>query len=272
MHIKRAWQDNPETVRAQQVARTVPLTVLAVKTADEESSPPPNYRPSDTPGQSCATCRYYHNGQCGEYHSPVEADKICDSFHPSEHAFSSDITSLATPVAPVEPIGPGQTLPIGKSDSLSSHSDHLTPTPPAEAFKVGFYMRCQQEGLTTEQMHERVKQANAAVAAAGIPLVASGLLSAAGAVPATALAGAGLIAAPMWLAGSMAANQAHDLQKNVARDDALRNRVDVQDFQNLELINEYKRMRGEVQRQMELKKQEAIPSQSLPGRRSLSFG
>ena len=39
---------------------------------------------------------------------------------------------------------------------------------PRESFKVGFLRRCANEGLTIEETHERVKQANDTIKSAGI--------------------------------------------------------------------------------------------------------
>ena len=39
---------------------------------------------------------------------------------------------------------------------------------PREAFKVGFLRRCANEGLTTEETHARIKQANELIKEAGI--------------------------------------------------------------------------------------------------------
>jgi hypothetical protein len=118
---------------------------------------------------------------------------------------------------------------------------------PREAFKVGFLSRCVEDGLTLEQAHQRVKEAQEKIAlsipGADIP---GKLIDAAGSIAKPAL-GWGIplaLAAPPVVGGlaGYAASKATDI------DD-----TDVDEVKRRELINEYKKQTKKLLRDRQIR-------------------
>lgn len=91
-------------------------------------SPAPNYRPADNPQQSCASCDNFIGGHCTKYGFDPDPSYVCDGWEPVE-------------------IGPG--------GSFSELEQNLSPE---QAFKVGFLLRCVEEGLNEEQISDRIER------------------------------------------------------------------------------------------------------------------
>ena len=112
---------------------------------------------------------------------------------------------------------------------------------PREAFRIGFLLRCADEGLAPQEAHERVKSAQAIMKQAGIvgDVLGHGksLLS---------TGGAGLIALPL-MAGVGGGYLAHK---------AVEDDTDIEDLRKRELIEELKR----ATRHAKLKKHKEEPS------------
>ena len=108
------------------------------------------------------------------------------------------------------------------------------PLTPREAFRIGFVMRCADEGLTGEQVRERVEKAAALVEKRGGPLSALGGLA--------GHAGGLLLAAPL-AAGVGGGYLAHKMVEDS---------VDEDDVRQQELIAELKHWarRAREQRKM----------------------
>jgi hypothetical protein len=136
-------------------------------------------------------------------------------------------------------------------------SDLLKELSPRERFKVAFLEKCAEDGLTTDEMLEKVKTAQARIKQSsfadyakymglGALSAATGLTQSLGdyAVPA-------LLAAPI-VGGGVAGHLAATAQEPT--DDT------VKDIQHDELMNEYKKQTEKLQRERELRNYRAKDS------------
>ncbi len=145
---------------------------------------------------------------------------------------------------------------------------------PRESFKYGFLLRCQEANLTPEQSEKLAndlleKQANPLLAllGSGVGYGIGGLGNAvsgiseglghfgAAALPIAVAAGAGSVALPYY-GGAGIAKMVHNKQKDLMNEYNTKNKVDPQDFQNIELVNEYNRMSNEVRKQIDTNKKQ----------------
>ena len=110
------------------------LELSSIKAAAGEG--PPNYRPAQPLGPSCGTCKYFQaaNSNCTKYATQVEANYLCDGFASKQNIDAGAIMDAGNP--------PKLALPEA-------------PMAPEGAFKAGFFLRCAEEQLTTEETEKR---------------------------------------------------------------------------------------------------------------------
>lgn len=230
--------------------------------ADDTPKGPPNFRMSDMPQRSCHSCVNYQEGQCTRYSFPTQPTMVCDDWEMPNVSFSGmdqpiQPATPAMPEQPMQPMQPGETMDLQPPEQEKMSQ--------VDSFKYGFLLRCAEEGLSEEETSVRVKQASALLEkqAIGLPAMAAvagpalGLAgSAAGAIPGTLGLGLAVGGSVPFLAGTMGARFSHDVEKNRLNKHLANNKINVQDFQNLELINEYRRMNEELKRKQGIQDRE----------------
>ena len=228
-----AWIDDPD--RAVKSA--------SVKIADDSpSGSPPNYRAAKFNEGKCAECEYFDTGRslCTKFDTPVQPMMTCDDFEKK----SAELSGGSQPIMPATPVGP------------------QAPLSPGQEFKFAFLYKCASQGLTLDEtaalandLADQLECGGTEKKAVGplVGLLGAGGLAAGGAgqlIGGIGQAAQGLgslalplgigLAAPGWFIGSNMASAHHDANKEMVNSFNARNLVSVDDFKNLELINEYK--------------------------------
>lgn len=227
----------------------------------QEANGPPNYKPSIEPSNSCGACKNFQQGQCAKFGAVVNQNYTCDGFEPKVDP--SQVGGFSSiPVTPVAPLQPGQSMDIPGLDKIS-------------AFKYGFLLRCAEEGLSEEQIKERIDLAEEVLEKKAIlgPLLLGGGAFAGGAAGglinaapmAAAAIGAGAVGVPYFLGKTVARGQ-HGSEKARTEKFLEGNKVNIQDYQNIELINEYRRQIEELK-----SNQSMVDRQNAPQSRSKSY-
>lgn len=197
--------------------------LLSKMASGDYGGPPESYRLAADMTETCGTCSFFVNGYCNKYGFPANEQYTCDMFKPAVKFNEGPFAALKDPVGPVGPQGPIQ--PTTEFNITPNEAAKLNSE---QAFKAGFLMRCAEEGLTIDQIHERIQLALAVEKKASLMSPINTALRGAGGL-ALGL-GIGVPLAVGSLGGLAVAKATADIDDSV---DALKQRELIETYQQL---------------------------------------